>query len=98
MNRTTPSTRTTFPQHGSTIDAMSRSGPTTVGIHPAHLDGLTSRRSTVKPQDGHALYTEPVTPEQTSVVRSTCAQRYFFTGLRAAHDAGYRAMEAHILA
>ncbi|MGL5811466.1 MAG: transcriptional regulator [Nocardioides sp.] len=26
------------------------------------------------------------------------AQRYFFTGLRAAHDAGYRAMEAHILA
>src|SRR5207248_469209 len=25
------------------------------------------------------------------------AQRYFFTGLRAAHDAGYRAMEAHIL-
>jgi hypothetical protein len=26
------------------------------------------------------------------------AQRYFFTGLRAAHDAGYRSMEAHILA
>ncbi|MBI1758959.1 MAG: hypothetical protein HYR62_07005 [Actinobacteria bacterium] len=26
------------------------------------------------------------------------AQRYFFTGLRAARDAGYRAMEAHILA
>jgi len=26
------------------------------------------------------------------------AQRYFFTGLRAAHDAGYRPMEAHILA
>jgi hypothetical protein len=26
------------------------------------------------------------------------AQRYFLTGLRAAHDAGYRAMEAHILA
>ncbi|HXL90404.1 MAG TPA: hypothetical protein VN969_15780, partial [Streptosporangiaceae bacterium] len=26
------------------------------------------------------------------------AQRYFFTGLRAAHDAGYRAMAAHILA
>src|SRR5206468_4405249 len=26
------------------------------------------------------------------------AQRYFFTGMRAAHDAGYRAMEAHILA
>jgi hypothetical protein len=26
------------------------------------------------------------------------AQRYFFTGLRAAHEAGYRAMEAHILA
>jgi hypothetical protein len=26
------------------------------------------------------------------------AQRYFFTGLRAAHDASYRAMEAHILA
>ncbi len=26
------------------------------------------------------------------------AQRYFFTGLRAAHDSGYRAMEAHILA
>ncbi|KXK62693.1 hypothetical protein AWW66_07175 [Micromonospora rosaria] len=26
------------------------------------------------------------------------AQCYFFTGLRAAHDAGYRAMEAHILA
>ncbi|WJK34686.1 carph-isopro domain-containing protein [Solwaraspora sp. WMMA2065] len=26
------------------------------------------------------------------------AQRYYFTGLRAAHDAGYRSMEAHILA
>lgn len=26
------------------------------------------------------------------------AQRYLFTGLRAAHEAGYRAMEAHILA
>jgi hypothetical protein len=26
------------------------------------------------------------------------AQRYLFTGLRAAHDAGYRSMEAHILA
>lgn len=26
------------------------------------------------------------------------AQRYFFTGLRAAHEAGYRPMEAHILA
>jgi hypothetical protein len=26
------------------------------------------------------------------------AQRYFFTGLRAAHDAGYRPMAAHILA
>src|SRR5690606_29754141 len=26
------------------------------------------------------------------------AQRYFFTGLRAAYDAGYRSMEAHILA
>jgi hypothetical protein len=26
------------------------------------------------------------------------AQRYFFTGLRAAHDAGYTAMAAHILA
>lgn len=26
------------------------------------------------------------------------SQRYFFTGLRAAHDAGYRSMEAHILA
>lgn len=26
------------------------------------------------------------------------AQRYFFTGLRAAHDAGYRSMEAHLLA
>jgi len=26
------------------------------------------------------------------------SQRYFFTGLRSAHDSGYRAMEAHILA
>ena len=26
------------------------------------------------------------------------AQRYFFTGLRSAHESGYRAMEAHILA
>lgn len=26
------------------------------------------------------------------------AQRYFFTGLRSAHDSGYHAMEAHILA
>ncbi|WP_018802459.1 carph-isopro domain-containing protein [Salinispora arenicola] len=26
------------------------------------------------------------------------AQRYFFTGLRSAHDAGYRSMEGHILA
>jgi hypothetical protein len=30
--------------------------------------------------------------------RPGLAQRYFLTGLRAAHDAGYRAMEAHILA
>jgi hypothetical protein len=30
--------------------------------------------------------------------RQGLAQRYFFTGLRAAHDAGYRAMSAHILA
>ncbi len=30
--------------------------------------------------------------------RPGLAQRYFFTGLRAAHDAGYQAMEAHILA
>lgn len=30
--------------------------------------------------------------------RPGLAQRYYFTGLRAAHDAGYRSMEAHILA
>jgi hypothetical protein len=30
--------------------------------------------------------------------QSGLAQRYLFTGLRAAHDAGYPAMEAHILA
>jgi hypothetical protein len=30
--------------------------------------------------------------------RHGLAQRYFFTGLRAAHDAGYTAMAAHILA
>ena len=30
--------------------------------------------------------------------RQGLAQRYFFTGLRAAHDAGYRPMSAHILA
>lgn len=30
--------------------------------------------------------------------RHGLAQRYFFTGLRAAHDAGYAAMAAHILA
>ncbi|MEU0557466.1 carph-isopro domain-containing protein [Dactylosporangium sp. NPDC006015] len=30
--------------------------------------------------------------------RPGLAQRYLFTGLRAAHEAGYRAMEAHILA
>lgn len=52
----------------------------------------------MEPEGGYAVYIESMAPEHTSVVRSTSAQRHFFTGLRSAHDAGYRAMEAHILA